>query len=696
MEKSIIIKLRQSEATETDSNGSYSVTLKDPVTIEQGDIVKVHTVVLDTATESVVNVEEDLQIQMTTARYVRNYRETLPFEFVVNPTQTPNAAGVAHPLPSLRNAWVCTRDKSQGDNFFVECVVMRTGSTNIFGSFGKNVVVHFEYFDPDTGAKVKEGWPVLMPSVAIRKHFNSGVRVDVKKRVRGRYFKCELTMDQLYDQTKITEFTQEQLLPQAPAPAPTGESAQPSLTSGLASSICWGVGDAGVPGGSLSNFPDAIRLFTEQLVFKLPASTYTPTELAQIVNENMTRLDTLGPTNYNGATKAVGLPPNGKFLVDNPFLTTVAQLRQKIVFNNTASETETGMTFSPGNTSKTANQPGFLNDYIMDVKDLDTAFVQNAQDRWVGASQCSMNFDTNLKKLNFDALHFPAYSPSAATAVNVVPGVDYSNPNGTEFLKPRPNPSGGAADPLVPTQPQANYGGVGFTNLTAFVIDKEVTDPVTGKVTTTLGERSPFWQTLGFDTSALLTVNEQSTQVAVNDSESIYPLQVIADLGVNIVGADATIDGLVRKSVGPSPADPIGLPFVGFIANDLTTPILSTRTFDQVANDEGYYMLDIRMKFPQRMIGGSNNNDTETNSNAIQSIIGKYFTSGNFLQSQGTGEIIYTHVGEPQLLNDLNVRVLHPDFSVPKNHELGKKNSIFLEIVKPALPPLPVQPKKKV
>ena len=92
-------------------------------------------------------------------------------------------------------------------------------------------------------------------------------------------------------------------------------------------------------------------------------------------------------------------------------------------------------------------------------------------------------------------------------------------------------------------------------------------------------------------------------------------------------------------------------------------------------------MLEIGIDMPQKLIGGFDG-DNMTTSNKVQAILGKYFTSGNFLQSQGSGEILYTHVGEPQLIRDLNVRIVHPDFSSPLPNELGDKNSVFLEVVK--------------
>ena len=129
-------------------------------------------------------------------------------------------------------------------------------------------------------------------------------------------------------------------------------------------------------------------------------------------------------------------------------------------------------------------------------------------------------------------------------------------------------------------------------------------------------------------------------------------------------------------------------------ATSQTTPIVSNREFDKTTNDEGYLLVEIGVKLPQEMIGGHSHNGS-TGSNKVQSIIGKYFTNGNFLQDSGAGSIVYQHNGAPQLLSDLDVRVIHPDGTTPDNNELGESNSVFLEIVKTIQPPQPpVSPKK--
>jgi hypothetical protein len=114
----------------------------------------------------------------------------------------------------------------------------------------------------------------------------------------------------------------------------------------------------------------------------------------------------------------------------------------------------------------------------------------------------------------------------------------------------------------------------------------------------------------------------------------------------------------------------------------LTTPIISSREFNNVENNEGYYLLEIGTNIPQKMVGGATNE--QTTSNKVQSIIGKYYSqNGNFLQDDGSGSIVYEHQSDiPQILSDLNVRILHADLTPPEENEIGPKNSVFLEIIK--------------
>ena len=123
------------------------------------------------------------------------------------------------------------------------------------------------------------------------------------------------------------------------------------------------------------------------------------------------------------------------------------------------------------------------------------------------------------------------------------------------------------------------------------------------------------------------------------------------------------------------------IPVLGDVSQALTTPIISQREFDTPNNDEGYYLIEVGMSIPQKMIGGFGAGAITT-SNKVQGIMGKYFTAGNFLQSQGQGTIVYEHQGDPVLLSDLAVTIRNPDMTLPAENDLGDKNSVFLEVIK--------------
>ena len=67
----------------------------------------------------------------------------------------------------------------------------------------------------------------------------------------------------------------------------------------------------------------------------------------------------------------------------------------------------------------------------------------------------------------------------------------------------------------------------------------------------------------------------------------------------------------------------------------------------------------------------------------IQSIVNRYFTQNSFTSDQGAGSISYIHSGVSQTLTEFNIRVLNPNFMVPAETQLGPKNTIFIQVIKP-------------
>ena len=656
MEKSTIIRLRQAESSTITSNGDYSVNLKEGVTIEEGDIVKVHSVILDTATESVISVDIDTRVKMGVAKYITNYQE---FANAPVPYAVENYVAVAAdqiPMPDLKNYYASTlHDLGGATTYHVQGLTIFSNSTDILRSFGGFESV-WEYYE--AGTNKYKTINITIPSVSIISHLEYAVVVPfgpdnkgiiISGEVKGKWFRCiHPTKDHRGDLPNRTQPWDGFIFN-----VPVGQQIEPKKQDIYYSAICYG--NAGDP---ISGASAIMNIYEEECSFILPRGSYEPAEIAQIFNDNMTKINSLGTIGNDYDASAA--PPKYGFPVNNPFLSTFGQTQKKI------------------DDEFTGTNPLYLNPNVNIGAGVTTATnllkpvvpQTTADDRFIGANQVSMNYDTNLKKLNFDSLHFPIYTIPSGSSV-AVPSITY--PTGT--LAPA------GTDP-IPKEPIVSYGGIGFTYLTAFEIIKSADTSVTPNLPEVTGKLTNLFTQLGL-TGMTIDVGHDTDTILLNDNTTtVYPLVITDQLGKNITGALPSIDVVVPKSAfvgGGAPG--FTKPATEDTETSLTTPLLSTRTFDTSDNDEGYYLLDIGMKLPQKMIGGYDGGD-QTTSNKIQAVIGKFYTAGNFLQSQGQGEIVYQHVGEPQMLNDLNVRILHPDFSAPSNEELGPLNSVFLEVVK--------------
>ena len=611
MEKSTIIKLRQAEANEVDINGSYKVSLAQGINLEDGDMVKVHSVILDTATESVIVLPDDVTVKMGVAKYNRN--------FILNDiAYTPSPTGPT--MPDLKNQIVCVKSTTPGTGVYrVGWIVISPTKTREIPVFTSS----WSYIQPVTGAKLTH--PITFGPFKAREHLSKNIIVPVDFIVNTKSF-VNVDSQKTLRQHGMNPFTFVQQV--------TAEKDIDVFGDG---GMVW-ANDGGTE-------PAAAKLITiheEVCEFILPAATYEPAEIAQIVNDNMTKIDSLGPigNRYTDPDDSLAFPFN------NPFLSSVAQQIFKIgLLGTVANPAE--LIFNPEATDAQPAPPSLL------LPPATPTVI--TEDRFLGGNQVSMNYDENLKKLNFDSLHMPVYVGPAGSDPTV-PLVGTGVP--------------GVAIPLTPLPPipQVNAGGNFFTRL----------------------EPPEFWRTLGFDDIVVPTVYSTDT-IQLTGGDTVLPLIFNLELGKNIIGALPTIDGVVAKSTDGLYLIPSILP----TENSFTTPILASRRFNEVIIDEGYYLLEIGMKIPQEMIGGVLKDGARTGSNKVQSIITKYFTSGNFLQESGAGSVVYTHQGEPQMINDFDVRVVHPDFSAPSNDELGQRNSVFLEIIKAVKPQFPtaVSPK---
>lgn len=75
-----------------------------------------------------------------------------------------------------------------------------------------------------------------------------------------------------------------------------------------------------------------------------------------------------------------------------------------------------------------------------------------------------------------------------------------------------------------------------------------------------------------------------------------------------------------------------------------------------------------------------------TTSRTTQAIVSRYYNSGSYTTADSSSGIMYTHVGAPQMLKSLRVRILEPDGTLSK--EIGSDNAVFFQLQRsPPAPP---------
>ena len=388
--------------------------------------------------------------------------------------------------------------------------------------------------------------------------------------------------------------------------------------------------------------------------FDLEAGNYTPQELGKAITNKVNNLEKNG--NVYGETDS----SQDKYPVNSPFLTTVVQNDFKIKAEGLAAK------------------PAYVTDQVFVSSTLGVFnpkldgklyfsypvnnMVNNAQadpyrpemDRFVGTNEIAIEFDDGEQKLKVTAQHFPIYNnlTEVATANDALPAVAY---NITET----------AADFEVTTGLVTRYSGIAWTSLTA--IDKKTKKPTS------------FWNDIGFTNMCV-----QPTSKGIRmDYGGVVPTEdnsftVTATDGVNITGGYAGLDVPVIKNNITYTTPYANNTQISYVGTSITSSLFANRVFNSAPESEGYYLIEIGTNFKQEFIGGS-----ATYMSGVQSIVNRYFTQNSFTSDQGAGSISYIHSGVSQSLTEFNIRVLNPNFMVPAETQLGPKNTIFIQVIKP-------------
>lgn len=268
----------------------------------------------------------------------------------------------------------------------------------------------------------------------------------------------------------------------------------------------------------------------------------------------------------------------------------------------------------------------------------DNVFTMN-DNKWVGASLISLEFDTTDNKFYWNYAHQPFYFNGAiSTQIKVAQGIG-------NFINQRKN------------------GGIAFVT---FDSNETITnaDGTTRTIATNFVE-----DVLGFKKHNFLVTPKFRQEF--NIGGQVFHAQQIESIdGVNTTNAKADLDMGVDKTTF------MNVPTGNVVYNGITSTInviikADTQTVSGNLLSSGYYLVQVDGIFKNYLY---DYNGLRTNISAIAS---RYYSLGSYTATEGDFTMSYTHKGEPVILSSISVNILNPDKTLAK---VGNDNTIFIYI----------------
>lgn len=700
----ITLQLRQTEASDVTQNGVFSTTLNRPITLEEGDEVSIKSATLNVIGDTIHIPDGGLDISLVGLKYLVNYNINRFMKYRAGNTVFP---GTVSPLLQYTN-FVGTTPPGSAD----------TGDNALYwlGNAHKNTAAHTPYYMMNVN---------VFPLTRGRGGARYGGQIVVN-------YTSPDDPTNILGQTvsvHVPSYQEDEFRKHNPLPIPS--QARKSNPTEFITIKCAQVN--GAPSISVSpdqdlapmniknaTFSEDVRNYPVQPITPtagdyeidpqqftwtatVPEGDYTPQEMSALLT------DLLTPVQYNGAVSSNynheisgGTTWDGaamKFPSTSPFLETVLQNNLATTAKNTAdtdnvqvftnasiqaSATDRTLKPTAGQVVQQFDIAAMVADYTAPIPASSTPYNPPV-DRWIGTNEISISYDEDENKMKFDTIHFPIYTNSTgdtagSLAADAKPGLQYSE------LDPN-NPN---ADANADTGVALAYSGVAFVAMTP----------------------SSFWEDkLGFSNNTVV-VNPNSASVnfakdmngALNSFtiDNVIPGQTITEAAATLAVPVVTSSDRQYPPGGATDPTSSGGAFARPIADEvggagtgtqITTPdtvaIFGGKTFNTELETTGYFLIDIANNFQTDFVAGritTQQSSTATNGQNTMGIVGRYFTSNNFLTNQGGGNIVYTHPegAKPQLLTDISVRVKNPDGTFISDTILGAENTVFLTIQRAA------------
>lgn len=376
----------------------------------------------------------------------------------------------------------------------------------------------------------------------------------------------------------------------------------------------------------------------------IPKGKYTPVEMGQLISKLFQTVERTDPFDIDVVSNSL-LITSGTNTPAHQFVTNTSN---EIYFNY----------MRPGGFPNVFNQPADGKNLYVPIYNYNLA--GNKQVFWTGTSQFDLQFNEDTSKFFFEYLHTPFYAAAAAgvdspEVIQVVAGLHI----------PGKNP---IIDPPKYSFRQAYYfskanGGIVFNSLRS--------------------TPNKFWDDiLGFDLNSICVSPEYFTldsTITGNPDDFLLQQQPTFLPFLDLVeGKTITAPFLIN--------DMAILKNTNFQMQQLATTnekfnivginsIVAPNVLLNKINTNAYYLVEVESKFKNNLFTSDNGNMKN-----VMAIANTYFNSNNYTSSSSADSIIYTHSGEPQILQSFGIRIL--DSTKKLAQDLGPDNSIFIEIVR--------------
>ena len=440
MSSSTILQLRQQESSDVTQNGVWRATIDHPIQLEEGDVVQVKSVYLDTVSD-VIEVSEDTSVTMEAVMYLQNYNLDQRYPYVI---------GGDAPLRIYQDDATFRSVGEKGDNhlWFLSsahqavgatnwnvksCVITPTNTTSDTKRFG-DITLTWEYTPILAGAG------------------KTTQSVHITSKIDKRYAKWN---------------------PWPVGVTCTGTAQAPTITLLTTQDELNDAGIASVEIPALPAYRDLIPAGEWQIeperfpiTFNVPRGTYTPSEIAQLITDSVNNVQYAGKvTTQYGAGSATNPITQTNWPSMSPWLQTILRHRQSL---HASSGGTASQIFVNADARYGGDKGGGAIYFSYDVAKMQGEYSNVPYpnfipplDKFIGTNQFSMEFDTDENKIKMTQMHFPLYvndTTTTTTSEDGLPGVVFNEPQPS--VAPHANylmPDGGIA---------SAYSGICFSSLT--------------------------------------------------------------------------------------------------------------------------------------------------------------------------------------------------------------------------------------